>query len=77
MGREWELSYRLGMRNAKFYSFALDACPEKCKDIFLAMGELPRNRKAQLLKLPISEYIEFRLHVSKDFFWYSIYFSNR
>ena len=56
MGREWELSYRLGMQKIKqFYCFAFDACPEKSKNIFLEMGELPRNRKFQPFKLPTSK----------------------
>lgn len=50
------LSYRLGMLHANHLTFfALDACPEKCENIFLEMGELSRNRNAQLLKLPTSK----------------------
>jgi hypothetical protein len=55
MGREWELSYRLGMQKFKqFYCFAFDASPEENQQILLDLGELPRNRQSKNFKLPNS-----------------------
>jgi hypothetical protein len=46
MGREWELSYRLGMRYLQFlYCGASNASPGKSEIIFQASGELSRKRQ--------------------------------
>lgn len=55
MGREWELSYRLGMQKIKQFScFAFDACPEEIQKISSEKGELPRNRDFKNCTLPDS-----------------------
>lgn len=54
--REWELSYRLGMRQTnKKICLQIDACPKKLRNIFLELGELPKKRNKTILNLPKSQ----------------------
>jgi len=55
MGREWELSYRLGMRRTNRVCSKIDACPEKFKEIFLELDELPKKRNKTIFNLPTSQ----------------------
>ncbi len=75
MGREWELSYRLGMRkNNCFQLFRMSACPEESEQLPLESGELQERCRRQIkgFALPISDIfltiIERRKQSGKDIY---------
>lgn len=67
MGREWELSYRLGMRKTKkciVFCLPPDACPEESKTILSDLGKLSRKRRVlKNFKLPESSVFLSILHL--------------
>lgn len=66
MGREWELSYRLGMRkNKKLFCFASHACPEGSKKSFSNRANCQGIVLKQVLYSQIQKYFMILLNAGK------------